>query len=59
MKEPSDQATPQELPDCVLPHASVQKLLLELLEQGSFPGSMAEFIVQVKSLVRQATIKSV
>lgn len=44
-------------PDCVLPHADVQKFLLELIEQATFQGRMVEFVSSVKNVIKSAKIK--
>jgi hypothetical protein len=46
---------PQE-PACVLPHSDVQKFLLDVLAQASFPGSMSEFVSGVKALIKGAKV---
>lgn len=43
-------------PLCVLPNKTVQTFLLELIEQSNFPGRMAEFVGDVKSLLRDAAL---
>lgn len=44
-------------PDCVLPHADVQKFLLELIDQSNFPGKIADFVFGVKNVIKSAKIK--
>lgn len=46
-----------QIPECILPHQDVQKFLLELIDQTSFQGKMAEFVSGVKSLIKNAAIK--
>lgn len=52
------QSTLPKEPDCVLPHADVQKFLLDVLAHANFPGSMSEFVSSVKALLKDAQIKS-
>jgi hypothetical protein len=47
----------QETADCVLPDANVQKFLLDVLDQTSFPGKMAVFVAQVQATIRAAVVK--
>lgn len=47
----------QETADCVLPDANVQKFLLDVLDQASFPGKMALFVAQVQATLRAAVVK--
>ena len=50
---------PSTNPNCVLPHTDIQKFLLEVLAQASFPGAMSEFVSNVKALLKDAQIKEV
>jgi hypothetical protein len=43
-------------PLCALPNKTVQTFLLELIDQSNFPGRMAEFVGDVKSLLRDAAL---
>jgi hypothetical protein len=42
----------------VLPSTSVQKFLVELIEQSNFPGRMSEFVSGVKYHLANAEIRS-
>ena len=46
----------QAKPGVVLPNADVQKFLFEVLNQTNFPGSMVEFVADVKRQIADATI---
>lgn len=46
----------QNRPSVVLPNADVQKFLFEVLNQTNFPGSMVEFVADVKRQIADATI---
>jgi hypothetical protein len=43
-------------PKCALPNETVQKFLLDVIDQTSFPGKMSEFVVGVKKLLSSADI---
>ena len=43
-------------PTCVLPNETVQKFLLEVIDQTNFPGKMSEFVSQVKDVLSKATL---
>lgn len=43
--------------DFVLPSGNVQKFLLEVVEQHSYPGNMVEFVSAVKVMLKNAVIK--
>jgi len=46
-------------PPCVLPHADVQKFLLEVIAQAQFPGAISEFVSGVKAAIRDADIANI
>lgn len=43
-------------PGVVLPNADVQKFLFDVLNQTNFPGSMVEFVADVKRQIAGASI---
>lgn len=47
----------QEAADCMLPDENVQKFLLDVIDQTSFPGKMALFVAQVQATLRAAVVK--
>lgn len=46
----------QNRPSVVLPNADVQKFLFDVLNQTNFPGSMVEFVADVKRQIAGATV---
>ena len=46
------------IPVCVLPNKTMQTFLLELIEQSNFPGRMAEFVMNVKGVLRDAELRA-
>jgi hypothetical protein len=48
----------QDEPEMVLPNAEVQRFLLDILQQASFPGRISEFVSHVKQLVQSARLRS-
>ena len=47
---------PKAQPGVVLPNAEVQKFLFDVLNQTNFPGSMVEFVADVKRQIAGASI---
>ena len=41
---------------CLLPNETIQKFLLDVVDQTNFPGKMSEFVSQVKDVLKQATL---